>query len=113
MVSPGAKAGWSVRSSLAASFCMMGWIDIGAFLLRIRIFSIPQKLGQFVIQVLPRCENRNAFKRSEREEILVAGDDQVCVTFDRAFEDEVVLWVAADACEVSSDDYPRAALKKI
>ena len=32
MVSPGANAGRSVRSCLAASFCMMGWMDMMTFL---------------------------------------------------------------------------------
>src|SRR5580704_3687680 len=39
-VSPGPKEGWSVRSSLAASFCIIGCIDIDIFLFETRTPSL-------------------------------------------------------------------------
>jgi len=49
------------------------------------------------VEILPRCHDLDGAERFEREQILVPGDDQVCVASLGALQDEVVFRIAANA----------------
>src|ERR1700733_7016472 len=86
MVSPGAKSGRSVRWSLSASFCMIGWIDIVVSLLEVAGFSLhdfggfAERNPQEVVcclswrdhsryrRLTPGCSGHHRLKRALREQ---------------------------------------------
>ena len=52
-----------------------------------------------LLEVLSGRHNADAAIRSQSKQILVARDNQLSVRFDRAFQDAVIIWIAAHICD--------------
>jgi hypothetical protein len=58
-----------------------------------------------LIKILPWRDDLNATEELKRQQILVAGDDKVCVAGEGALKDEVVVGVTADTGQTSCNAY--------
>lgn len=64
-----------------------------------------------LIEILPGRDDWNAPEGLERQQVLVAGDDEVRVAGEGAFEEEVIVGVTADAIEIACDGHSQGVFQ--